>query len=116
MKKGGKSERRRREVKQDALDQMRATTNISELAKELGIPRRTLYSWRDAEQARADLRGRKPHSREEELGQEVSRLKEMLAERTLDLDFFRGALQRIRERRQPSAAAGGTASTSKSGK
>jgi hypothetical protein len=50
------------------------------------------------------------------LEQELGQVKEALAERTLDIDFFRGALQRIRERQRPISAAGESASTRKSGK
>jgi len=55
MKKGGKSKRLTPEAKQRALDQMRAAANISELSRQTGIPRRTLYSWRDKQQASACL-------------------------------------------------------------
>ena len=113
MKKNGKMERRRPEVKQEALDRMRVATNICNLAKELGIPRRTLYAWRDEALAKAERRNQKPKTREEELTQQVAQLKEALGQATVDLDFFRGALQRIRERRQPNSARGESASTKK---
>jgi uncharacterized protein (DUF3084 family) len=116
MKKGGKMERRRAEVKRDALDRMRITTNISALAKELGIPRRTLYAWRDEEVAKVEKRNQKPKTREQQLEQEVAQLKEALGQSTMDLNFFRGALQKIGERRQPSSAVIASASTTKSGK
>ena len=113
MKKNGKMERRRPEVKRDALDRMRTTTNISKLAIELGIPRRTLYLWRDEELAKAEKRQEKPKTREEKLNQEVAQLKEALGQATVDLSFFRGALQRIWERRQLSSAVGESVSTKK---
>jgi len=116
MKKGEKNEWRRPEVKQQALDQMRSTGNISKLAKELGIPRRTLYSWRDKQLAKLERTKQKPRTREQVLEQENARLKEALAERTLELDFFRSALQKIWERRQPSSVVVESASTSKSEK
>src|SRR5579883_2310048 len=98
MKKGGNFERRRPEVKRQALDRMRKATNISSLAKELGIPRRTLYAWRDEELSRIEERKKKPRTREQELSQEVAQLKEALGQASIDLDFFRGALQRIWDR------------------
>lgn len=116
VKKKGSSERRRPEVKRDALDRMRTTTNISKLSKELGIPRRTLYAWRDRELVRVEKLKQKPKTREQQLEQEVAKIKQALADATLDLDFFRGALQKIWARRQPSSAVGASASTSKSGK
>ena len=113
MTKRGKKPRCGPEVKRDALDQMRTTTNISKLAIELGIPRRTLYAWRDEELAKKQNREQKPKTREQELTQEVAQLKEALGQASLDLDFFRGALQRIWERRQPSSAVGESVSTKK---
>jgi transcriptional regulator with PAS, ATPase and Fis domain len=54
---------RRPEEKQRALERMRETGNISQLAKELGIPRRTLYAWRDQAVAKAQQREQKPKTR-----------------------------------------------------
>lgn len=104
-----------REEKQLALDRMQETADISQLVKELGIPRRTLYWWRDEAVAKAQEGEQKP-TREQKLERELGRVKEALAERALDIDFFKGALQKIRERRRPNSAAGESASTSKSGK
>jgi len=38
-----------------------------------------------------------------------------LAEKTLEVDFFKGALQKVAARRQGNSATGGTASGTKSG-
>jgi hypothetical protein len=40
----------------------------------------------------------------------------LLADKTLELDFFKGALQKIEARRQQSEGSGEKASTTKSGK
>lgn len=117
MKKGGKNEWRRPEVKARALERMRTAPNISVLAKTMGIPRRTLYSWRDKELAKAESRRKVQwQTKEQELEQAIRHLKEVLAEKTLDLDFFRGALQKIEERRQSRSVVVAPASTTKSGK
>lgn len=116
MKKNGKYERWPPEVKRAALDSMRVSTNICRLAKELGIPRRTLYMWRDEELAKVEKRKQKPKTHEEELEQENAQLREALGQSTMDLSFFRGALQRIEERRQPNSTVGESASMRKSGK
>jgi hypothetical protein len=50
------------------------------------------------------------------LRKEVSQLKRVLAEKTLELDFFKGALQKIEARRQQKDGSGAKASTTKSGK
>jgi DNA-binding transcriptional MerR regulator len=113
MKNGGKFERRGPEVKRQALERMRTTNNISNLARELGIPRRTLYLWRDKELARIEARKKKANSRKQQLEREVAQLKEALGQASLDVDFFKGALQRIWDRRPPNSAAGESASTRK---
>ena len=56
------------------------------------------------------------NSRESTLRKEVSQLKRVLAEKTLELDFFKGALQKVEARRQQSGGSGAKASTTKSGK
>ena len=55
-------------------------------------------------------------SRESTLRKEVSQLKRVLAEKTLELDFFKGALQKVEARRQQSGGSGAKASMTKSGK
>jgi hypothetical protein len=47
---------------------------------------------------------------------EIQRLKQLLAEKTLEVDFFRGALQKVEARRQKRGETGETASTSRSEK
>jgi hypothetical protein len=51
----------------------------------------------------------------ESLRAENARLKRLVAEKELELDFFAGALQKIAARRQKAAENGGTAFTTKSG-
>jgi len=117
MKKGGKCEWRRPEVKARALERMRTAPNISKLSKEMNIPRRTLYSWRDKELEKVEARRKVEwQTREQELEQTIRHMKEVLAEKTLDLDFFKGALQKIEVRQQSRSAVVAPASTPKSGK
>ncbi len=47
---------------------------------------------------------------------EIHRLKQLLAEKTLEVDFFKGALQKVEARRQKRGETGETASTSRSEK
>ena len=47
---------------------------------------------------------------------EIHRLKQLLAEKTLEVDFFKGALQKIEGRRQKRDETGETAPTSGSEK
>ncbi len=54
------------------------------------------------------------NSRESTLRKEISKLKRLLADKTVEVDFFRGALQKVEARRQKSDMSGETASTMKS--
>ena len=52
--------------------------------------------------AAGERHGPPANSREATLRKEVSRLKRVLAEKTLEVDFFKGALQKVEARRQRS--------------
>jgi len=52
--------------------------------------------------------------RESTLRKEISKLKRLLADKTVAIDFFRGALQKVRARRQQNDVSGEKASTMKS--
>ena len=102
--------------RQMAVDRLKQCENIVELAKELGVHRRLLYRWRDQLEPAESEDGPPPaSSRETTLRKEVSRLKRVLAEKTLEVDFFTGALRKVKARRQQSGDSGGTASTPTSG-
>jgi transposase-like protein len=88
---------------------MKNCCNIAALAQELGVHRSVLYQWRDQLGARPEQTG------ESALERENQRLKQALADKALEADFFRSALQKVEARRQSSSKAGGTASTNESG-
>ncbi len=80
------------EFRRMAVERFNSCENIVALAKELGIQRRLLYKWRD--QFEAVGSGEEPppeNSREARLRKELSQLKRLLAEKALQVDFFRGA-------------------------
>jgi len=52
-------------------------------------------------------------SRESTLRKEISQLQRVLAEKTLEVDFFKGALQKVEARRRNSGMTGEKASTTK---
>jgi hypothetical protein len=54
------------------------------------------------------------NSRESTLRKEISQLQRVLADKMLELDFFKGALQKVEARRRNSGMTGGKASTTKS--
>ena len=99
-----------------AVERLKTSDNIVALSQELGVHRRLLYHWRDRWDALDGEQESAPGSREESaLLKENSQLKQALAEKTLELDFFRGALQKVEARRQSNSKAGETASTTESG-
>jgi len=103
------------EQKRAAVERM-SYCGDEELAAEIGIAKRQLYSWRkDVE--RWQLGMAKPEgglSQEQRWQRENQGLKQALAGKVVEVDFLRGALRSIEARRQRSNAAGETASTSKS--
>ncbi len=105
------------EFKRMVVERMKQCDNILALAAELDLDRRLMYKWRD--QIDPVDKGEWPppqNSRESMLRKEVSQLKRVLADKTVELDFFKGALQKVEARRQQSGVTGGKASTTKSGK
>jgi hypothetical protein len=109
-----KGERPKPEFKQLALKRMQEARNIGLLAQELEVSVRTLYRWRD-KQLGKEQKVREPVPREKKLEGEIQQLKQSLANRTLEVDFFKGALQKIEARRRKSGESGARASTTKSG-
>lgn len=105
-----------REFRRMAVGRMKVCDNVTTLAQELKVPRQLLYVWRDREEARAlrqpSERGNVDAAAVEK--KEIQRLKRLLAEKALEVDFFKGALQKFEARRQESSSAGETPSISKS--
>ncbi len=99
------------EFRRLAVARMKGCRNVSALAEELDLPRRSLYRWQMRfEGPVAPVAPRHPG-----LEDENRQLKQLLAERTLEVDFFKGALQKIAARRQADDGTGETASTTKCG-
>jgi transposase len=105
------------EFRRMCVERMKQCDDIVALAAELDIHRRLLYRWRDQLDPVDKGEWAPPqNSRESTLRKEVSQLKRVLADKTVELDFFKGALQKVEARRQQSDDSGGKASTTKSGK
>ena len=101
------------------VERMKSCNNITALAKELGLERKLMYTWREQlepEGVSARKTGRPTESREAQLETEIGRLKRALADKTLELDFFKGALQKVEARRRQSENSGDKTSTTTSGK
>ena len=98
-----------------AVERLKGCGNILALSKELGVHRRLLYKWRDQLDPVDDGQVEPENSKERELRLQVARLKRLVADKTLEADFFKGALQKVEARRQNNGKAGETASTTESG-
>ena len=97
------------DFKRLAVARMQGCRNVVALAEELGVPRRLLYRWRTRHEGSVvPVEVRHPG-----LEEENRQLKQLLAERSLEVDFFKGALQKIAARRQQDEETGGTASMTK---
>jgi transposase-like protein len=105
-----------RAFRQMAVDRLRRCENVVVLSEELGVHRRLLYKWR--KQLEPVEPGAPPPAdmREFTLGKEISQLKRLLAEKTQEVDFFKGALQKVEARRRNNGDTGARASTTRSGK
>jgi transposase len=109
--------RHTKEFRRMAVERLKSCDNIVALSQELGVHRRLLYQWRDRLDALDSEEESPPgNTREGALRQEISQLQRVLAEKTLEVDFFKGALQKVEARRRNSGMTGEKASTTKSKK
>jgi hypothetical protein len=107
------------EFKRQVVERMKTCENIHELARELKLQRKLLYTWKYQFEGRpeprhANLGTTAEDRKEKQLRDEITKLKVALAEKALETDFFRSALLKVKEGRQPSTAVGATASTTPS--
>jgi transposase-like protein len=106
-----------KEFRRMAVERLKNCDNIVALAQELGVHRRLLYKWREQlDPAEIPEESPPQNARESTLRKEVSQLKRLLADKAMEVDFFRGALQKVEARRQRKGSSGEKASTTKSGK
>jgi len=109
-------ERYSQKFRRRAVARMNACENILRLSRELGLNRSLLYKWRyRLEPPDVQGEGAAPthNSRESRLRREVNKLKRLLADKTVEVDFFRNALQKVGARRRQSDISGEKASTTK---
>jgi transposase-like protein len=116
MAKMAKWRRHTIEFKRQAVERMKTCENIHELARDLDIQRKLLYTWKYQFEGRpeprhANLGMAAEERKDKQLRDEIAKLKSALADKTLENDFFKLALLRIKERRQESNETGGSAST-----
>jgi len=121
MAKMAKWRRHTLEFKRQVVERMKTCENIHELARELKIQRKLLYTWKYQFEGRPEPRHTNlgiaaEDRKEKQLRDEITKLKTALGEKCLEVGFFRSALRRIKEQRQANTAPGGSASTKASGR
>jgi transposase len=92
-----KRKRYSRKFQRMAVERMRDCEDVAELAQELGVTRRCLYKWR----AKLDRVGpgeesARPSTHESSYRKQAQQLKQLLAEKTLEVDFFGSAQESVR--------------------
>ncbi len=92
-----KRKRYSRKFQRMAVERMRNSENVGDLAQELGVTRRCLYKWR----AKLDLlepgeESARPNTHESSYRKQAQQLKRLLAEKTLEVDFFQRCLAESR--------------------
>ena len=101
------------EFRAEALRRLQGTRNVSELCRELGISRQLLHQLKQS--AEKALEKGSMSSEQRRLRMENLALKKALVKRTLEVDFFRTALQKIEAHSRSSNGSGATASGKPSG-
>ena len=98
-----------------AVERLRTCDDVNELAQELGVTRRCLYKWQaKLDHLKPGEEAPRTNSHESSYRQQVHQLKRLLAEKAMEVDFFKGALQKVEARRQKKDGTGGMTSTTKS--
>jgi transposase-like protein len=78
------------EFRQRALKRMQEESDLGLLAKEFSVCVRTVYRWKEIQLLGRVKPAREPKPPEKKLEEEIQRLKQSLANRTLEVDFFKG--------------------------
>jgi transposase-like protein len=105
--------------RQRVVERMQLENNISQLSRELGLDRSMMYIWKRKLEGRAygNVRTGKVDVRDrqiQELQGKIAGLEGVIGRQALELDFFEGALRRIRETEPQSGVVGVTVSTPRS--
>ncbi len=109
--KGCKVKRKRysRKFQRMAVERLRTCDDVK------GVTRRCLYKWRTKlETVEPGEEASRPSTHASSYRKQIHQLKRMLAEKAMEVDFFKGALQKVEARRQKKDGTGGMTSTTKS--
>jgi transposase-like protein len=114
--KNAKWHRHTKEFKRQVVERMKTCENIMALARELKLERKLLYTWKYQFEGRpeprhANLGIAAEDRKEKQFREEIAKLKSAVADKQLQIDFFRSALLKLEERRRQSIETGATAST-----
>jgi transposase-like protein len=104
------------EFKRQVVERMKTCENIGALARELKLERKLLYTWKYQFEGRpeakhANLGITAEDRKEKQHREEIAKLKSALADQTLEIDFFKSALLKVKEGRPPNSETGASAST-----
>ena len=104
------------EFKRQVVERMKTAENIGQLARELDLQRKMLYSWKYQFEGRpepqhANLGLTAEDRKEKQLKDEIAKLKAALGEKGIEVDFFKSALLKVKGKRQQSIESGVPAST-----
>ena len=104
------------EFKRQVVERMKTAENIGQLARELDLQRKMLYSWKYQFEGRpeprhANLGITAEDRKEKQLKDEIAKLKAALGEKGIEVDFFKSALLKVKEKRQQNIESGVPAST-----
>jgi transposase len=117
------------ECKRAVLERLAAGEPVSRLAAELGVHRQLIYKWRDLERAgQLGRRRGRPTTAEameraksakaadelEAARRKIAELERKVGQQAVELDFFQGALRRIKASRPASDGPGVTGSSPRS--
>jgi transposase-like protein len=104
-----------RKFQRMAVERMRTCESVDELAKELGVTRRCLYKWRTKlEAVEPGEEAARPSTHALAHRKEILQLKRLLAEKAMEVDFLKGALQKVEVRRRRCSDSGEKASANRS--
>jgi transposase-like protein len=72
-----------------AVERLRTSEDVGELAQELGMTRRCLYKWRaKLETVELGEDASRPSTHTSSYRKQIHQLKRLLAEKTMEVDFF----------------------------
>ena len=89
-----KRKRYSRKFQRLAVERLRTCDDVHELAQELGVTQRCLYKWRvKLETIEPGEDASRPSTHTPSYRKQIHQLKRMLAEKAMEVDFFKGAAQ-----------------------